>query len=486
MLTPRALLAPHFPTLLEDEHRRHHTPMLEALAREARRLAAELPDVVVVVSASWKTTGPFQVGTGRFHRTRTDDPGFGVEARYDCNGHPELARALVDAGVRAGMHVGAAERGVDAGVAVPMHFLSPAHGPRIVPLSVARRPAEECRGWGAVIRRVLEPRPERIALVVGGMLSHATHAWNFRRDVPEADQLDTTVLQALTTGDWDAIARAAERWATQAQPEAGLRHLEVLRGFLGSDLPAEILCYEAAPGMGSALVAFAVPGAVSVAPPEEPAEIVAAPARQAPNPARDARGDAPARESLPAPRPVRDARGGAPARGPRPFPRPARDARGGAPARGPRPFPRPARDARGGAPARGPRPFPRPARDARGGAPARGPRPFPRPARDTRGGAPARGPRPFPRPARDDRGSAPARGPRPFPRPARDARGGAPARGPRPVRDAAGGAPSRERRGPPRGRPGQPAGPRRVSAGSRTPKPRGRAPGSRPARRPRD
>jgi aromatic ring-opening dioxygenase catalytic subunit (LigB family) len=278
MLLPRALLVPHWPPLLEDELRRHRTPMLEALGREARRFAAERPEIAVVLSARWESNGPFHVGSGRLHRTLTDDPGFGVEFRYDCAGHPALARALVEAGTAAGVRVGPSERGVDGGVAVPMHFLAPSHGLRVVPLSAARRPAEECRRWGAAIRDVLERRPERIGLVVGGMLSHATHAWNFRRDVPQATQLDQAVLEALRAGDWEAIRPAADKWQSQAHPEAGLRHLEVLRGFLGADLAGEVLCYESGPGMGAALVAFPVTGAVSVAREEDLVEPVAAPA----------------------------------------------------------------------------------------------------------------------------------------------------------------------------------------------------------------
>src|SRR5262245_64725778 len=278
MLLPRALLVPHWPPLLEDELRRHRTPMLEALSKEARRFAAERPEIAVVLSARWESSGPFHVGSGRFHRTLTDDPVFGVEFRYDCAGHPELARALVEAGARAGVRVGPSERGVDGGVAVPMHFLAPSHGLRVVPLSTARRPAEECRRWGAAIRGVLERRPERIGLVVGGMLSHATHAWNFRREVPQAAQLDQAVLEALRAGDWAAIRPAADKWLSQAHPEAGLRHLEVLRGFLGADLAGEVLCYESGPGMGAALVAFPVTGAVSVARPEDLAEPVTPPA----------------------------------------------------------------------------------------------------------------------------------------------------------------------------------------------------------------
>ena len=42
MLTSRALLVPTLPTLLVDEHRRHRTEMLAALAEQATRLQTDL------------------------------------------------------------------------------------------------------------------------------------------------------------------------------------------------------------------------------------------------------------------------------------------------------------------------------------------------------------------------------------------------------------------------------------------------------------
>jgi aromatic ring-opening dioxygenase catalytic subunit (LigB family) len=256
MLTSRAWLVPHLPTLVLDEHRRHRTPMLEALAREAARLGDEKPQVIAALSARWISPGPFLVDVGKRHRTLTDDPAFGVEMRYDCGGHPAIARSLVDAGTRAGVRVGPAQRGVDGGVAVPLHFLIPRRAVPVVPLSVAERPADECRAWGQVVRRALESRPERIAFVVGGVLSHDTHAWSFHREVPEARTLDEHVLAALTAGSWGALLPADGSVVERAHPEAGLRHLEVLRGFLGDDLPGQILSYEPGPGVGAALVAF--------------------------------------------------------------------------------------------------------------------------------------------------------------------------------------------------------------------------------------
>ena len=256
MLISHALLVPHLPTLLVDEHRGHRTPMLEALREQALRLQAERPEILVVLSARWDSDGTFRVDVGRRHRTLTDYPGLGVEVRYDCPGHPRLARALVRAGGEAGVHVGATERGVDSGVTVPLHFLLPRAVFPVVPLSLARRSVGECRAWGAVIRRALHDRPERAALVVGGVLSHAIHAWNFKREVPEARAFDEHALRALSSGAWDDLQTADPGLVERAQPEAGLRHLEVLRGFLSGDRPGQVRCYEGEHGIGAALVEF--------------------------------------------------------------------------------------------------------------------------------------------------------------------------------------------------------------------------------------
>lgn len=256
MLTSRAWLVPHLPTLVLDEHRRHRTPMLEALAREGGRLSEERPDVIAALSARWISPGPFQVDVGRRHRTLTDYPAFGVELRYDCMGHPAIARSLVDAGTAAGVRVGPTQRGVDSGVTVPLHFLLPRRSVPVVPLSIARRPASECRAWGQIVRRVLESRAEKVALVVGGLLSHDAHAWSFQREVPEARVFDEHALHALSTGTWNDLAVGDPKVVEKAQPEAGLRHLEFLCGFLGSNVPGEVLCYEPGPGVGAALAAF--------------------------------------------------------------------------------------------------------------------------------------------------------------------------------------------------------------------------------------
>lgn len=269
MLIPRALVVPTMPTLLVDEHRGHRTPMLEALAVQAERLRAEEPDVVVALSPRWISEGPFLVGANKRNTTLTDYPGLGVEVRYDCPGHPTLARDLVTAGVAAGVRVAEALRGVDSGITVPLHFLLPASRVPVVPLSLADRPAAECRAWGAVLRRVLSGRPERIALVIGGMLSDNEHAVALRRDVPATRDFDERVLEALRTGAWQEVGARSAAETDLVQPQAGLRHLQILRGVLGRDEPGLVLGYESGPGFGAALLEFPLDTVETPAPGED-------------------------------------------------------------------------------------------------------------------------------------------------------------------------------------------------------------------------
>jgi aromatic ring-opening dioxygenase catalytic subunit (LigB family) len=261
VLIPRVLLAPHLPTLLMDEHRGHQTPMLQALGDEATRLAADPPDLVVALSARWDSDGPFLVDDERRHRTLTDYTGFGVEVRYDCDGAPALARLLVERATAAGVRAGAAKRGVDSGVTVPLHFLLPRRGAPVVPVSLARHDPAACRGFGAVLRRVLAAREERVLFVVGGLLSADMHAWSFRREVPEAAALDEHLLRVFASGDWPSLRELDPAVLDRAKPEAGLRHLDVLHGFLGADLPGVVLAYESAHGVGAAFASFALPDA---------------------------------------------------------------------------------------------------------------------------------------------------------------------------------------------------------------------------------
>ena len=258
MLTPFTYLVPNRPTLVLDQHRGHRTPMLDALARAASDLAIAAPEAVVALSARWTTSGPFRVDEGKRHRTLTDYSGLGVEVRYDCDGHPALARALVAAGRKAGLRAAVASHGVDSGVTVPLHFLTPGRQVPVVPLSLPAQNAAACAAWGAALRDALEAWPERVAFIVGGVLSCNEHAWNLKREIAETRELDEMAISALERGAWDELHGVSRSVRGRARPEAGLRHLDVLRGFTGDLACATMRCYESGPGIGAALIEFAL------------------------------------------------------------------------------------------------------------------------------------------------------------------------------------------------------------------------------------
>jgi len=255
VLTPHCWLVPHLPTLLLDEMRGEATEMLSALDVVRARFVGDAPEAIVTLSASWESEGPFLAGDARWHSGISESHGLGVEIRYEVAGHPALARAIAERAQRDALPAAATPvRGIDSGVAVPLHFLAPDRRRPVVPLSLAPVPAAAHRAWGAAIRATLVAWPERVAFVVGGMLSHNVHAWNLHREVPEAQALDERLLEQFGRGDWSGLAALAAVAPERAHAEAGLRHLEVLRGFLGADLPGRVACYEAAPGLGAALV----------------------------------------------------------------------------------------------------------------------------------------------------------------------------------------------------------------------------------------
>jgi aromatic ring-opening dioxygenase catalytic subunit (LigB family) len=268
MITPLAWLVAR--TLAVDSTavtKRRCCPLVEASRRCAARPATWSR------SARWRTSGPFAVDAGARHRTIPTTWTWASKS-LRCAGDPALARAIVERASAAGTRVQTAA-GVDSGVSVPMRFLIPDRGVRIVPVSVADRPGGECRAFGAAIAQVAGAWPEPVAFVVGGLLTFNEHAWRFGRELPGGQELDERLIAALRAGDWPAVETLRVETpedsiihGDRVQVEAGLRHLEILRGFLGEDVRADLRCYEPGPGAGAALLEFAVPGAV-VAPPAQ-------------------------------------------------------------------------------------------------------------------------------------------------------------------------------------------------------------------------
>lgn len=256
MLTSAAFLLPSIPTMLIDEQRGDYTEMLESLVMTGERILAETPAAIVAVSARWKSAGPFHADDSPRHTSVIDLPGWGVEPRYDCPGEPALARALVDEALKRGARAATAKHGIDTAISIPLHFAVRSRRIPVVPVSISEGSREEHRAWGEALRHVLNAWPERVAFVACGALSFSEHDFNLRREVPEGAETDARVLDLVRAGAWGDLARLDRATASRAKLEAGLRHLEVMRGFLLLDAPGEVLAYETSPGIGVALAAF--------------------------------------------------------------------------------------------------------------------------------------------------------------------------------------------------------------------------------------
>lgn len=257
MLTSSAFLLPALPTMLIDEQRGDVTEMIEALEAAGRRTAEESPAAIVVLTPRWVSPDAFHADDAARHRSVVDLPGFGVEPRYDCPGHPALARAIVAEAAKRGVRAATSQRGVDSAVSVPLHFFARTRRLPVVPLSIGEGDAAEHRAWGEAIRFTLQAWPEPVVFAAGGALAWHLHAFNLRREVPECRELDDRIAAALRGARWAELAPLVRRLGARAHPEAGLRHLEVLRGFLlFEDSSGEVIEREQLPGVGTALVEF--------------------------------------------------------------------------------------------------------------------------------------------------------------------------------------------------------------------------------------
>ncbi|HEX9126322.1 MAG TPA: hypothetical protein VF948_07950, partial [Methylomirabilota bacterium] len=98
--------------------------------------------------------------------------------RYTFDVHEPLARALLEQGIERGFDLAySQDLALDYAFYVPLHFAMPEARVPIVPLYVnvylpPQPTPGRCYAWGQALRAMLDARPERIALLASGGLSH--------------------------------------------------------------------------------------------------------------------------------------------------------------------------------------------------------------------------------------------------------------------------------------------------------------------------
>lgn len=269
-----AVACPHTPQLLirpDTEDRALVLRVHAAYAEVRRRLTAARPDAIVVIGGDHiegfflDAVPALAVYVGAAASGR-----FGPYA-YTLPVHEPLARAILEAGIARGFDLAWSQHlRLDYAFYVPLHFTMPAPPVPIVPIYVnvylpPQPTPARCYAFGRALREILDARPERVALMASGGMSH--YPGTERYADPDV-AWDRRLLAALEAG------RGAETAdLTGAELDAAgnveLRTWIVLLGAVGP-VRAEVLCYEPSWHHGNAVVAWPV-DAASVHPAGPPA-----------------------------------------------------------------------------------------------------------------------------------------------------------------------------------------------------------------------
>ncbi len=255
-----AVACPHTPQLLvrpESEDRELVLRVHAACAEVKRRLAAARPDAICVIGGDHiegfflnavPALGVF-VGSevsGEFGRYR-----------YTFAVHEPLARAIVEQGIERGFDLlYSQEIRLDYAFYVPLHFTMPEPPVPIVPLHVnvylpPQPTPRRCYAWGEALRAIIDTRPERVALVASGGMSHFPGTDRYAS--PDYD-FDRRLLQALAEGRGRETAGLTGAELDKSG-NIELRTWITLLGAVG-DAKAEVICYEPSWHHGNAVVAW--------------------------------------------------------------------------------------------------------------------------------------------------------------------------------------------------------------------------------------
>jgi len=247
--TPQLLIRP--PTEDRDLVLRVHA----AFARVRQRLEALRVDAIAIVAGDHVEA---------FFLDAV--PALAVYAGRDCAGrfgpyeyrfpiHEPLARAIVEQGIERGFDLLYSQGArLDYAFYVPLHFTMPAPPVPIVPLHVnvylpPQPLPRRCYDWGVGLGAILRARPERVALMASGGMSH--YPGTDRYASPDFDG-DRALLERMEAG------RGAELAAlTGAElDKAGNVELRTWLTVLGavSGARAEVYAYEPSWHHGNAVV----------------------------------------------------------------------------------------------------------------------------------------------------------------------------------------------------------------------------------------
>jgi 2,3-dihydroxyphenylpropionate 1,2-dioxygenase len=178
---------------------------------------------------------------------------------YTFDVHEPLARHILEASIERGFDLAySQDLALDYAFYVPLHFAMPEPRLPIVPLYVnvylpPQPTAARCYAWGRALRAILDARPERVALLTSGGLSH--FPGSDRYDRPDYDW-DGRMLDTLVQGRGiETATLTAEELDKAGNVE--FRTWITLLGAVG-DARARVVCYEPSWHHGNAIVTWPI------------------------------------------------------------------------------------------------------------------------------------------------------------------------------------------------------------------------------------
>jgi 2,3-dihydroxyphenylpropionate 1,2-dioxygenase len=251
--TPQLLIRP--PTEDRDLVLRVHA----AFAQVKETLAALQPEVIAIIAGDHIEGFFLDAVPALAVYVGEEATGVFGPYRYRLPVHEPLARAVLEEGIGRGFDLLYTQGArLDYAFYVPLHFTMPERRVPVVPLHVnvylpPQPTPRRCYEWGVALGEILRARPERIALMASGGMSHFPGTDRYAS--PDIDY-DRQLLDRLRAGRGrEMAALTAEELDRTGNVE--LRTWITLLGAVG-DAKAHVHCYEPSWHHGNAVVEWPV------------------------------------------------------------------------------------------------------------------------------------------------------------------------------------------------------------------------------------
>jgi aromatic ring-opening dioxygenase catalytic subunit (LigB family) len=253
-----AFACPHTPQLLirpPTEDRDLVLRVHGALARVRQRLAALRVDVIAVVAGDHVEAFFLDAVPALAVYVGTEAAGSFGPYRYRFPIHEPLARAVLEAGIERGFDLLYTQQAkLDYAFFIPLHFAMPEPAVPILPLHInvylpPQPTPRRCYEWGAALGEIVRARPERIALVASGGMSHFPGTDRYASPDIEWDR---NLLERMQAGRGRELAALTGEELDKAG-NIELRTWIAILGAVGG-ARADVYCYEPSWHHGNAVV----------------------------------------------------------------------------------------------------------------------------------------------------------------------------------------------------------------------------------------